>query len=239
MAPSSQLPITKTFEGKYIRANADPLVGLPDRRYYRASGSKHAEYRFSTSAEGNHSLSVTGFNILTITRVLQTAQNGIIPKSWVAESSNFARTPWDEDDIFWRIIVAERDRDGNAPPIWYRRSWVESRRLSNNGTGDINTTELLGRVKSNIMTNFLRRVQAVIWNRRVAVLGDLLLGLVPEASRKGDMICILFGCDVPVVLRPLSSSAWSLIGEAYIYGEGIMNGDTLWRLHEVEKFILE
>ena len=43
----------------------------------------------------------------------------------------------------------------------------------------------------------------MVWSRRLVLLKRLhqTLGLVPADAKKGDLICILYGCSVPVVLR--------------------------------------
>ena len=45
------------------------------------------------------------------------------------------------------------------------------------------------------------------------------IGLAPKSARMGDLVCILFGCSVPVVLRR-SGDAYFLIGECYAHGVG-------------------
>jgi hypothetical protein len=39
------------------------------------------------------------------------------------------------------------------------------------------------------------------------------LGLGPEVTRIGDKVCVLLGCDSPLILRPESGVSWSVIGE--------------------------
>ena len=55
--------------------------------------------------------------------------------------------------------------------------------------------------------------------------GTASIGLAPPESRVGDCVCLLLGCDVPVILRPTPGSGYELIGEAFIagvmYGEGM------------------
>jgi hypothetical protein len=57
------------------------------------------------------------------------------------------------------------------------------------------------------------------WNR--------FLGLVPESAEPSDIICILYSCSVPVVLRRVETSDGvvyhQLIGECYVHG--MMDGE--------------
>lgn len=56
------------------------------------------------------------------------------------------------------------------------------------------------------------------------------IGLGPECMRAGDVIAILYGCQWPVVLRPLQETGeYSLLGMAYVYG--IMDGEAVQK-HE-------
>ena len=62
---------------------------------------------------------------------------------------------------------------------------------------------------------------------------QLLYGLAPDRARKGDLICILAGCTVPVVLRRHKNANqeryYELVGEAFVYGK--MDGEAMAGLH--------
>ncbi|KAK1993787.1 hypothetical protein LX36DRAFT_585648 [Colletotrichum falcatum] len=49
------------------------------------------------------------------------------------------------------------------------------------------------------------------------------IGFGPDTMRKGDVIAVLSGGDVPFVLRPIQDGHYTLIGECYV--EGIMYGE--------------
>lgn len=52
------------------------------------------------------------------------------------------------------------------------------------------------------------------------------IGMVTERAMKGDLVCVLFGCSVPVLLRKADSgNGFSLIGECFL--DGCMDGSTL------------
>lgn len=46
----------------------------------------------------------------------------------------------------------------------------------------------------------------------------------PKTVRAGDVVCVLFGCDTPVVLRPVGNQ-YALVGPCYV--EGLMDGEAL------------
>ena len=55
------------------------------------------------------------------------------------------------------------------------------------------------------------------------------LGLAPPSAEKGDIICVLFGCSVPVLLRPSTTKGredeFTFIGECYLHG--MMDGEAI------------
>lgn len=55
------------------------------------------------------------------------------------------------------------------------------------------------------------------------------LGMGPCRAQKGDRICVLLGCSIPLVLRPREGkSSYEVIGECYLHG--YMNGEVLGEL---------
>jgi hypothetical protein len=84
------------------------------------------------------------------------------------------------------------------------------------------------------MQQYLNRVKSVNCDRSFiegqSLHGyDQFVGLGPWRTEVGDIADILFGCSVPVVLRPTETAdrttEYEFIGEAYIYG--IMGGEVL------------
>jgi hypothetical protein len=68
------------------------------------------------------------------------------------------------------------------------------------------------------------------------------LGMVPEKAKKGDVVCILYGCSVPVLLRMLSSErgddgdgddGLTLVGECFL--DGCMDGSALEEISPEER----
>ncbi|CZR69946.1 uncharacterized protein PAC_19847 [Phialocephala subalpina] len=57
------------------------------------------------------------------------------------------------------------------------------------------------------------------------------VGFAPKLSQRGDIICVLQGCNIPVVLRPCGE-IYNLVGECYIHG--IMEGETVVGLEKGE-----
>ena len=67
-------------------------------------------------------------------------------------------------------------------------------------------------------------------NRRLVNTQLGRLGLAPSPVRKSDLVCILFRCSVPILLRWQQDAVtdeeyFQIIGECYIHG--IMEGEAL------------
>jgi hypothetical protein len=61
--------------------------------------------------------------------------------------------------------------------------------------------------------------------RRLCTTTSGRLACVPKSTHEGDVICILFGGEVPYVLRPIRDGSYSVIGECYV--DNIMHGESL------------
>lgn len=77
-------------------------------------------------------------------------------------------------------------------------------------------------IKAEISRKFQRAAGITDMARRLAVTNSGHVGMVPQNCRKGDLVCVLYGCSVPVVLRALLHSQYQLIGECYL--QGFMEG---------------
>ncbi|KAI1081500.1 HET-domain-containing protein [Whalleya microplaca] len=53
--------------------------------------------------------------------------------------------------------------------------------------------------------------------RRLVTTHTGYLGLVPAATKVGDVITVLAGCDAPLVLRSEGKGRYSVVGEAYVH----------------------
>jgi hypothetical protein len=61
--------------------------------------------------------------------------------------------------------------------------------------------DLINEGRCSVVAEFCRRVQAVIWNRSLMRTKAGHLGMVRRDAQTRDLLCILYGCSVPVVLR--------------------------------------
>lgn len=76
--------------------------------------------------------------------------------------------------------------------------------------------------------------------RRLIITKRGYIGLAPSTAKKDDRVSILFGSEVPIILRKRHSGGFEVVGETYIHG--IMEGEVVeeWKngLVEAGKIIL-
>jgi hypothetical protein len=65
---------------------------------------------------------------------------------------------------------------------------------------------------------------------------NALIGTGPSGLRTGDVVCVLYGDDVPFILRPETGGHYTLIGECYV--NGIMHGEALEMGLKEREFLL-
>lgn len=62
------------------------------------------------------------------------------------------------------------------------------------------------------------------WNRSLFTTKEGYMGLGPNALQIGDLVCTLFGCNNPLILRP-QNGHYRLVGAAYVHG--VMEGEMI------------
>ncbi|KAI0183111.1 heterokaryon incompatibility protein-domain-containing protein [Xylaria flabelliformis] len=178
-------PFRATARRKMVRYNPDPFVGPAVSRgsFYTASG----RYRQDESV------------------LVKIDPKAITGANWFKAS----KPPPDE---LWRTLVADRTNAGIEPEPEYP-SVIHQAVLEKGVEYGINTNEFLHETDNAAYYEVFRRVQAVVWNRKLirAKLDDeygmeSCLGLVPAETRENDSIYIVGGCSVPLVLRKRSAS---------------------------------
>ncbi|KAH6672384.1 heterokaryon incompatibility protein-domain-containing protein [Halenospora varia] len=150
------------------RKNANPLVGPPNSTYYTANGNRGVELSSLQFDErpNHYSLNVLGFILDSVEHVELPSRGGCIPLKWV-ETYDPGRGGRDvaSPDRFWRTLVADRGPSGGTAPAYYKRAYEEVMRKANLEPGLIDLTDFINHACSPLITDFCRRVQAVIWNR--------------------------------------------------------------------------
>ena len=189
------------------RINALPLVGLPvGNRSYHAAGTRKLDtktLKFLKRPE-YYAMFVKGFELHRVGKLQERSQFGNIPKRWF-DAGEWRNYDADPPPDLWRTLVGDRGPDGRNPLPFYPTALRVSTRRGFVGS-ELDTSTLINHGRCSIVAQFLRRVQEVIWNRRLMHTYEesgkpIKLGLVHQNAFQGDSICILYGCSVPVILR--------------------------------------
>jgi hypothetical protein len=193
------------------RKNADSLVGLPspEKSFYSASGTYRVDLKtlkfrktLTSKVELDHSSMFTkGFVLDTLLHVEDTAVDGHIPMSW-AERAGWRAIKGSPPEVLWRTLVANRTGAGALPPTFWQKACEEAFRKHEGASTSIDTTRLMKLGHNSLVSQYCQRIQAATWNRVLITTENEHIGLASRYVRSGDKLCILFGCSVPVVLRP-------------------------------------
>jgi hypothetical protein len=237
------------------RKNADPLIGPPHSNrsknsvYYTASGNRGVDIStlLFNQQPKYYSLHVSGFIFDYVERAADSAQGGSVPSTWI---QTFGLSSEDGDipipDGLWRTLVADRGPDGGPPPSYYKRACKEALRRGGLSSGCLNILDLIENERNALITDFCRRVQAVIHNRSLIRTTGGRVGLARKKVKEGDLVCIIYGCSVPVIIREhrkdgcedgmdrqrgmhntlgQEETFHELIGECYV--DGMMDGEAI------------
>ena len=73
-------------------------------------------------------------------------------------------------------------------------------------------------VCESFLTKACNALEAGMIGRSIAVTRNGYIGAIPQDAQTGDLICVLFGCSVPVVIRKRAGEEYQFIGECYLHG---------------------
>ena len=114
----------------------------------------------------------------------------------------------------WYSINKAFEIHGRALSQWFRISTAVPSRPERD-MNDLTDEEL----------RFLEKIMLATMHKRLLFTHEGYIGMAPYDTMKGDKVCLLFGCRVPVVLRERTDGGFELIGEVYVHG--IMKGEAL------------
>jgi hypothetical protein len=117
------------------------------------------------------------------------------------------------DEAFWRTLICDRDFDWMGPEVLVERdlrgrfeAWM--RRHPDPGrNGD-----------EEYIWPFNQAVVQRLMRRSFVVTEKGYVGLGSDGPRRGDVVCLLRGWDVPFVLRERGDGFWEMVGEGYVHG---------------------
>lgn len=236
-----------SFVGTSIRSsqrNYSATLDLPPGKEFEPFASNEETPKRDENRKYSGRLFVQGLRIGKVEKISPRAPEAMIFKeafslagfdlNWWLEYQEWAEGIERVPEGFWRTIVADRGPEGINPPSWYPRACLESLKHLRL-TGDLRPDDVIElKQASSISKLFLERVKDVLWQRqfvRIKLDGrgkKTTYSLTPKETEPGDIICVFFGCSVPVVLRPdrkRNPQYFHMIGECFVYG--MMDGEAV------------
>lgn len=229
----ARLPYQRQRNGfQYYRQHGVTLVGAPGTsQRYRACGNTDARGHVTFIRRSKPVLSARGMVVGTVQEIGGQSLNGTIPSDWLRLCGWTDLQGHAAPEAFWQTIVADQGPAGGRAPGWYRRACETAVRES--VTEHIDTDLLCSLSPSTHVKEYLQKVQDLIWSR--ALVGIKLnwnvgsspaqtVCLCPRDTARDDLICVLYGCNVPVILRH-QRDEFKMIGECFVHG--IMDGEAI------------
>ncbi|KAH8674354.1 heterokaryon incompatibility protein-domain-containing protein [Tricladium varicosporioides] len=140
---------------------------------------------------------------------------------------------WDFEDDYWKIVGPYAKQlpsdEIDALEIFLlclRTRWavMKSRIPAPDQTTFLTETEKAQRAQDYVIT------QALLIGRTLAYLVQGNIGFVPDFTKSGDLVCLLIGCNAPVILRKQIGGTFIFIGDCrvseFMHGEGITGLET-------------
>ncbi|KAJ9144628.1 hypothetical protein NKR23_g5850 [Pleurostoma richardsiae] len=137
------------------------------------------------------------------------------------------------DTAFWRKVVADKIRGPDARFMPIEDEVIDKAQLffsyyRGPCTWEFWFGDAEARPLSQNYRIFMAECFRAVTCRSLILTERGFMGLAPLTVRAGDVVCVIRGCDVPLVLRPVPGedgalSHYRFVGECYVHG--IMYGD--------------
>lgn len=229
----------------------------PLSRYSLCSGDVQATFPVVEQGFGTSNLLIAGTRIDIILEVGSSHGGSVketeaeLHASWLVELETLSVKGGDvygsvegRHNAIWRTAVADLLQDTEADEFKVDRAGADVEmgfnlvragyRSSNRNVagGERNDIEH----EAMIAHAYTRTLGAVTMDRKYFVSKEGYLGLGPGATTPEDLIVILFGLDMPFILRPAGDGRYRIIGESYLHG--IMDGEFMNRRPVAETFTI-
>jgi hypothetical protein len=132
-------------------------------------------------------------------------------------------------DAFWRTIITDMKSS-----MWLKATQDEEgaqfrRWMTVHDPSAFEPADLATKAKEEDIIHFLASFQQATPTRRFFITKEGHMGLGPRLVEPGDVVCVLFGSQVPFILREVDDH-YLLIGECYCHG--IMEGEAMLGLED-------
>jgi hypothetical protein len=124
---------------------------------------------------------------------------------------------------FWRTMLCNLTSDGERPPPEFCYYFLEDQEFY------FQYNSVIPKHSQQAFMLKMLKVELAIDSRsrgwRVCATRDRRIGRVLYSAKVGDVICVLYGGEVPYVIRPCGNGLYKFIGACYVHG--LMDGEAL------------
>ncbi|KAL2065433.1 hypothetical protein VTL71DRAFT_3103 [Oculimacula yallundae] len=160
--------------------------------------------------------------------------------TWLAECHRLAADAQgllseDRYEQFWRTMTCELTGDAHPVPSeygnYFRKYWgfleAMGKSLPTLPPCRGQEADELDSTSFDSIAHDLVESSLITWasRRRFCTTTSGRLAFMPPIAREGDLICILYGGEVPYLLRRRADGTYMVVGECYV--NGIMHGEAL------------
>jgi hypothetical protein len=151
------------------------------------------------------------------------------------------RTGQSLTEVYCRVLIGNEFADSTLPQTTalpdFAQAFASLRFIWSKGSHleDLSKSEDID--AQNGLQAYLEAARDALVGRCFFRATDSYIGLAPIGSKVGDIVCVLFGCGYPMILRPVvdtnSTRTWLVVGVCYVHG--LMNGEAIYRKKNLNK----
>ena len=210
-APSWAMDLAAVIETRYVRGSS---VGCK----YRTASALHAKATVDDANSDPGSFRLAGAHLCTIQKVAH--WQGFLPETTEGPYDEWWRLAksvgYDELDFWLALSAVPRESHHDDSELQRQRkklrAWLEQ------GSNGVPVC-----LRSDLRENVIHKMFVTDSGR---------LGLYGEHAKEGDQVCVLFGGDVPYILRPSPVSStecqYTLVEPCYL--DGVMEGELIEKI---------
>ncbi|OHE97766.1 hypothetical protein CORC01_06971 [Colletotrichum orchidophilum] len=147
------------------------------------------------------------------------------------DATEMAKAPAAYEEIVSLLLDASTGQSPSLPGQTY-----SARQRRPAGKGKLELANLKTRTAGKTFQDVRTAVMHAVQNRRLGLTAKGYLGLLPETSRVGDEVHVLYDCHVPYLLRKVGGRGHRLVGECYVHG--IMQGEAVLNPQSMDEVVM-
>ena len=118
-------------------------------------------------------------------------------------------------DVFCSTLCSGFFRDAYEPLLRIAPDFEESKEVLG---AWLNNEQIADTLQSSVADIYLSEISHCSRNRSLIYCKDGHIGLGPRYTLPSDVICVLFSCSYPSILRPVQDHQFQFVGACYIHG---------------------